>query len=168
MRTNYWLFCVSFLCLQYANADETIATIYDGDTVKIHAEIADYKLRLSEIDAPELNQADGKLARRALSKICPKTAQIQVDISGTDRYDRQLGHLFCNNTDVAMYLVAHGYAWHYAHYSHNTDLASAQISAQVHHLGLWKNLDAVAPWDWRKNHPSYYSTRNDSKNYAHK
>ncbi len=157
MKFYFWVFCITFSYLQNVYADENIAYIYDGDTVKIHAETGDIKLRLSEIDAPEFNQPYGKKARRVLSKLCTKTAAIQVEISGTDRYDRQLGHLTCNGNDVAMYLVAHGYAWHYAYYSHNVDLASAQILAQVHHLGLWKNLDAVAPWIWRKNHPNYYS-----------
>ena len=155
MQTYYWLIFFSFLCFKKALADETIAYIYDGDTVKIHTETGDFKLRLSEIDAPELSQPDGKKARRALSKLCQKNAIIDVDISGTDRYNRQLGRLQCNHRDVAMALVANGYAWHYAYYSHNSELASAQINAQVHHLGLWKNLEAIAPWDWRKSHPNH-------------
>lgn len=76
MKIHYWLFCISFLCLESTYADESIAYIYDGDTVKIHDKTGDFKLRLSEIDTPELNQAYGKIARRALSKLCPKTAMV--------------------------------------------------------------------------------------------
>ncbi|MBC7786069.1 MAG: thermonuclease family protein [Methylophilaceae bacterium] len=43
-------------------------------------------------------------------------------MSGSDLYYRQLGHLQCNKIDVAMYLVAHGYAWHCTYYSHNIEL----------------------------------------------
>lgn len=159
MFTNYLsLLFVSLLLisnLALADTASYIEYVYDGDTVNAHTATGEFKLRLSEIDAPELNQADGKIARRALMQLCQKDAVVAVKVTGADRYHRQLGSLQCNQTDVAKYLAEHGDAWHYAHYSHNTQLASAQINAQTHHLGLWRDPNAIPPWIWRKSHPHY-------------
>lgn len=43
-----------------------IIYFYDGDTVKIRDANKEFKLRLTDIDAPERNQAYGLKSRRAL------------------------------------------------------------------------------------------------------
>ena len=50
-----------------------ITYFYDGDTVKIKDGSYEYKLRLTDIDAPERNQTYGKKSRRALMQFCKDT-----------------------------------------------------------------------------------------------
>ncbi|MFA6041989.1 MAG: thermonuclease family protein, partial [Methylophilus sp.] len=90
--------------------DSKIAYFYDGDTVKINDGGLDYKLRIADIDAPELQQVYGKKSKRALMHLC-KNALIAVEITGQDKYSRQLGHLQCNQIAVSDYMVKNGHAW---------------------------------------------------------
>ena len=134
-----------------AQENAYVEFVADGDTVKIRQNGHLYKLRLNEIDAPELSQPSGKLARRAVIQLCINQA-ITFEIVGTDRYQRQLGYLQCNQTNINQYLVENGLAWHYKQYSHNQYLAQAELNAQQNRLGLWQESDPIPPWIWRRNH----------------
>ena len=135
-----------------ANLGPTITYFYDGDTVKVKDAASEYKLRLTDIDAPERNQAYGKTARRALIKLC-KNANIQVIILGLDKYQRSLGKLTCNNQDVNTWMIVNGHAWFNQRYSMDYTLDVAEKTARSNKLGLWKRKNPTPPWQWRHNHP---------------
>ena len=64
--------------------------ITDGDTVKVLRDNQTVKIRLSGIDAPEMDQPFGKQSKRFVSKlIFGKT--VDVKDLGLDRYKRTLG-----------------------------------------------------------------------------
>ena len=129
-----------------------ITYFYDGDTVKVKDQAYEYKLRLTDIDAPERNQEYGKKSRRALMQFC-KNASVQVQLLGTDKYQRKLGKLECNNQDVSFYMIENGNAWFYHQYSSDSALELAEMEARHNKRGLWKNQHPTPPWIWRKNHP---------------
>ena len=134
-----------------------ITYFYDGDTVKIKDQSNnnidyEYKLRITDIDAPERNQTYGKISRRALMDFCAET-NIYVAISGTDKYGRKLGKLLCNQQDVSIHMVKNGHAWFNNHYSMDYSLALLQDEARKNKLGLWQVQQPTPPWVWRKNHP---------------
>lgn len=126
-----------------------ITDFYDGDTVKIKDQAYEYKLRITDIDAPERNQTYGKKSRRALMNFCTE-ANIYVAISGTDRYGRKLGKLLCNQQDVSKHMVKYGHAWFNRHYSMDYTLDIAEQQARKNKLGLWQNINPSPPWVWRK------------------
>ena len=151
MRFIYFLFValVVLILLSFkAHAAPSIRYFYDGDTVKIIDESKEYKLRINHIDAPERNQDYGKKSRRALMKFCKDTT-IQVTITGTDQYQRQLGNLYCNKQDVSAYMLKNGHAWFSKRYSKKKDLADAEALARKNKLGLWQDEEPIAPWVWR-------------------
>ncbi len=129
-----------------------ITYFYDGDTVKINDNGLEYKLRLTDIDAPERAQEYGLKSRRALMQFC-KNASVQVQLMGVDKYQRKLGKLECNNQDVSFYMVENGYAWFYHQYSSDSALELAEMEARDQQLGLWASKTPTPPWVWRKNHP---------------
>ena len=128
-----------------------ITYFYDGDTVKIKDGSYEYKLRLTDIDAPERNQKYGKKSRRALLDFC-KNADVKVTISGIDKYQRNLGKLHCNNVDASVFMVKNGYAWFNRRYSLDYSLDLAEQNARNNKLGLWKAKRQTPPWVWRKSH----------------
>ena len=66
--------------------------ITDGDTVKVLRDNQTVKIRLSGIDAPEMDQPFGKQSKRFVSKlIFGKT--VDVKDLGLDRYKRTLGYI---------------------------------------------------------------------------
>ena len=129
-----------------------ITYFYDGDTVKIKDALSEYKLRLTDIDAPERNQAYGKTARRALIKLC-KNAEVHVYVSGLDKYQRSLGRLVCDNQDASVYMLKNGHAWFNRRYSMDYSLDILEQQSRMEKLGLWKRKNPTPPWQWRQNHP---------------
>lgn len=131
-----------------------VAYVYDGDTVKIQTQMRSFKLRLKDIDAPEHYQPHSNKSRNALIKLCQGPhIDIQYHLTGTDKYQRALGSLHCNQVDVSAYMVEHGHAWMYSQYSADAQLETLQKNAQTQHLGLWRDKNPVPPWQWRKQHP---------------
>jgi micrococcal nuclease len=128
-----------------------ITYFYDGDTVKINDNGAEFKLRINDIDAPEKNQSYGKKSRRALMQLC-ESGEFKATITGQDKYGRKLGKLVCHGEDASLYMVQNGYAWFYAHYSNDGNLAFAQQEARNKGLGLWHAKQQTEPWIWRKSH----------------
>lgn len=132
-----------------AHATVYIDYVYDGDTVKIVDSEGAYKLRITNIDAPERNQTYGKKSRRALMQFC-KNAVVKVRITGTDKYQRKLGNLSCNEEDVATFMLKNGHAWFNDKYSSDLVLAVSERKAREKALGLWQDDKPMAPWNWRK------------------
>ncbi|MFW5431539.1 MAG: thermonuclease family protein [Methylophilaceae bacterium] len=132
-----------------AHATVNISYFYDGDTVKIIDGAEEYKLRITNIDAPERNQNYGKKSRRALMQLCQDT-EIKVNITGTDKYRRKLGSLYCDGQDVAGFMLKHGHAWFNDRYSTDLVLALKERTARKSKLGLWRDEKPIAPWVWRR------------------
>jgi len=148
------IFCLT-ACLVFSNhlyaQRYQLLKVYDGDTVQLTGTNGKFKFRLSEIDAPERNQAYGKKSRRALLKLCKgRDVNVSAIITGTDQYERYLGKLYCNGTDAGLYLVERGLAWHYLKYSNDLTIFSAQMNAKQAQIGLWKQNNPTPPWVWRK------------------
>lgn len=143
-----WLWFASIT----AYATPVIQYVYDGDTVKIQDNDRQYKLRITDIDAPERNQRYGKRARRALMQLC-NHADISVQRTGIDKYQRDLGYLTCNNTSVSEFMITQGHAWFNARYSNNLYLKAVEEDARHAQRGLWKQHNPTPPWTWRQKHP---------------
>ena len=112
-----------------AHATVRISYFYDGDTVKILDDTNEYRLRITNIDAPERNQPHGKKSRRALMQLC-EAAEITVKITGTDKYQRKLGKLYCDEKNVAEFMLKNGHAWFNDRYSTDLVLALKERSAR--------------------------------------
>jgi len=126
-----------------------VVGVQDGDTLTcLDENNQQQKVRLAEIDAPELGQDFGKVSREALaSMVFGKT--VEVDDNGKDRYGRWIGHVLVNGSDVNREMVATGNAWHYAAYSNDQSLAQLQSQARAQQIGLWAQPNPVAPWQFR-------------------
>jgi len=125
-----------------------IVGVYDGDTCTLLVGEEEYKIRLEGIDTPEMDQAFGKRAKQALSGYI-FGEQVTARLSGQDRYQRHLGTILLDGQNVNLQMVKDGCAWHYKKYSSDEMLAQAELDARAARRGLWKNGDAMPPWDWR-------------------
>ncbi|MFM8893505.1 MAG: thermonuclease family protein, partial [Planctomycetia bacterium] len=128
-----------------------VVGVHDGDTLTCLDESnQQQKVRLAEIDAPEIGQDYGKVSREVLAEmVFGKT--VDVTEEGKDRYGRWIGHLSLGGVDVNRQMIASGNAWHYVDYSRDTSLAALEAQARSQRLGLWAQPNPVAPWDFRTN-----------------
>ena len=134
----------------------TVSRVYDGDTVELQSPTGRFKLRLTDIDAPERNQEYGQKSRRALSKLCTgnniktgNSIKISIELTGKDKYDRNLGRLKCDMIDASLYMAQHGYAWHNDKYSNDPAIKTAADQARKKRIGLWRSKNPMPPWVWR-------------------
>ena len=143
------LLIISYFCNADYLENLQIKKIVDGDTVHVFYQDDVYKVRLTEIDAPERNQPFGKDSTEFLKSLL-KEGGVDVEISGTDRYGRKLGRLYWKGRDINREMVIAGYAWVYDDYVTDKSFYENQSKARELKKGLWKDLSAVPPWEWRK------------------
>lgn len=135
-----------------------VVSVHDGDTVRVvDTDGRKRKIRLANIDAPELEQSYGKVSRDALRQaILDKT--VQVEVYTTDRYQREVAVLTADNRDINRFQVASGNAWHYRSIARKqqdsrdfADYRRAEDEARQGKLGLWRGKSPTPPWQWRRN-----------------
>ena len=126
-----------------------VPKIVDGDTVHVFFKDEVYKLRLTEIDAPERDQPFGIDSTNYLKKLLGE-GKVDIDISGTDRYGRKLARLYWKGKDINRELVSAGYAWVYDEYVTDYSFYDDQTKAKLNRRGLWVDSDPIKPWIWRR------------------
>lgn len=126
-----------------------VVGVHDGDTITLLMEgNKQIKVRLAQIDAPELDQAFGQQSKQSLSKmIFNKT--IKVEKETIDKYGRTVGTLFVEGLDANKEQVRLGMAWIYKQYLHDQSLIHLEETARQAKVGLWVDANAMAPWDYR-------------------
>lgn len=141
-------------------------SVHDGDTLRVANGTGELKIRLCGIDAPEIEQSMGVEARDHLSSLIDKgDGTVIVVPVEQDRYGRTVAELYVKPTAGQGYqageeiglnaqMVADGFAHHYARYSggcpNGQVLSGLEASAQEQRLGVWRDGNAVRPWDFRK------------------
>jgi len=130
-----------------------VVSVHDGDTLTVLIERRQMKVRLTDIDAPELRQPFGTRSKQSLSELCfGKIASL--DVRGQDRYKRALAQVTCEGRDANAEQVRRGYAWTYVRYAGpGSPLLALENEARAAHRGLWQDSAPVPPWDWRRNGP---------------
>jgi len=133
-----------------ADVSGKVVSVHDGDTLTVVIDRRQMRVRLIDIDAPELRQPFGTRSRQSLSSLCfGKMASL--DVRGHDRYNRTLARVSCAGADANAEQVRRGYAWTFVRYARpDSPLFSLEKEARTAHRGLWQDPYPVAPWDWRR------------------
>ena len=126
-----------------------IKRVVDGDTVHVFSKGEVLKVRLVEIDTPEMDQPHGEEAKEYLENLL-KDGYINLDISGTDIYKRKLGRIYWKEKDINRLMVKSGHAWVYDQYVTDQTFYEDQNYARSRKLGLWNSNDPIQPWQWRR------------------
>ncbi|AJD01452.1 thermonuclease family protein [Campylobacter lari] len=129
----------------YINAK--VSHVIDGDTIEAKFEDKKLKIRLFGIDAPESDQAYGKMAMQFLSAIA-LNKEVVLSVKDEDKYGRILAIVYLNDKDINQVMVKNGFAWAYEHYS---DLyVNEQNYAKENKKGLWADENPIEPYKWRR------------------
>lgn len=144
-------FSLTLTCPLFATEVRGVPRIVDADTVYVGS----LKIRLIGIDAPETDQvcidhlghniSCGIEARNRLQEFAGDHSWT-CNISGTDRYRRNLGTCSVKSEDVSRWLVRSGWALAFRRYS--TSYVADEEFARMKQNGLWSGA-FIAPWDWR-------------------
>ena len=147
---TFYLFtlCLAVGLLNAFTALENIRVV-DGDTIRAEAKGKEIKIRLVEIDAPEMNQPFGAQSKNFLNKLLYEK-DVTLISQGEDRYGRTLGEIYANGESANTLMIKSGFAWVYDRYVKDSSLYKYQDQAKAENLGLWRAKDPIAPWVWRK------------------
>jgi endonuclease YncB( thermonuclease family) len=144
-----------FACLsqsiQAAQFAGKIIAIHDGDTATLLTPAkVQMKLRLDQIDAPELAQPFGQVSKQSLAQLI-FGKQVIVTVTKKDLYGRYIATIYLANQNINLIQVRRGLAWAYRQYVREQIYITTETYAKTHRLGLWIQPNPVAPWIYR--HP---------------
>ena len=147
---TFYLFTLC-LAVGFLNAYTPLENIrvVDGDTIRAEAKGKEIKIRLVEIDAPEMNQPFGAQSKNFLNRLL-YGKDVTLISQGEDRYGRTLGEIYANGDSANALMIKSGFAWVYDRYVKDSSLYEYQDKAKAENLGLWRAKDPIAPWVWRK------------------
>ena len=150
-KLHFLFFTVFLSATAYSEVlnDLEVVWVVDGDTVHATKNGELYKIRLTEIDAPERDQPFGKKSTDNL-KVFLRKGFIDVDLEGQDIYKRYLGRIYVDGKDINKKMVSTGSAWVYDKYVTDKSFYLEQKKAQNNKLGIWADEEAMPPWVWRK------------------
>jgi endonuclease YncB( thermonuclease family) len=133
-----------------------VIRVADGDTITVlNAQHEQIRVRLAGIDAPEKSQAFGTVSKKSLSDMV-YGKNVTVVYTEQDRYQRLIGKIIIDNTDINLEQLKKGYAWHYKQYqmsqsaSDRETYSLAQDYASTYKLGLWADKSPSPPWNFRR------------------
>ena len=128
-----------------------VVGLRDGDTLSIMQHGKAVTVRLHGIDTPKKGQAFGTRARQCTGALVFRQI-VTVVVLDTDRYGRLVGEvLLPDGRSLNQELVRAGCAWWYQQYARgDTTLARLEAEARAAKRGLWSDLHALAPWEWRR------------------
>ena len=133
-----------------------VVVIHQGDTFTIKSILPNgneklYKIRLSNIDTPELKQPFGKKANFfTASLIFGEEVQIQYEM--VDFYGRLIGTVILpEGKTLNEKLIGVGLAWHYRVVPFpNPLLERLQYKAWRKKIGFWVDPSPIPPWEFRR------------------
>lgn len=113
-----------------------VVGVADGDTLTARCPTNDaahpysqVRIRLAEIDAPELHQAFGRRSKQYLSDLC-FNVQARIRPTAIDRYHRTVARIECRGRDANLAMVEAGLAWAYTKYQHDAAFPRAELKAR--------------------------------------
>ena len=147
----------------------TVASVGDGDTIRIRDESGKLTVRLACIDAPEISQDPfGARSRDFLKKILPLGTKVTLRIQAIDRYGRSVAEVFTKKGNINQLMIEQGHGFVYRQYLKNCNRSrylSLELQAQKLGLGVWSTSSTgiQRPWDYRRNKRS--ASNNSRRKY---
>jgi endonuclease YncB( thermonuclease family) len=127
-----------------------VVGIADGDTITVLDDDKQMiKCRLYGIDAPEKAQPYGAQSKASLSELAFQRIA-EIGFAGRDRYGRSICKVTVDGLDVNREQLLRGMAWMYRRYTGDASYDAAEVAARAAGRGLWRDSQAVPPWDFRR------------------
>jgi endonuclease YncB( thermonuclease family) len=133
--------------------DGKVTRVVDGDSLWLQpaAPAAPVELRLEGIDAPEICQAWGPEAKKALAELV-QGKEVSVKTVGRDVHGRTLGTLFVGEQNINKLMVQEGHAWSTRIKYDRGPYVADERMARALSRGLNRDGGAIMPRDFRQLH----------------
>jgi len=147
--------CVSAVAVRASSLVGQVIEVNSGDTITILNLNRPVRVRLLGVDAPELDQAFGDVAKKHLADLVFNKS-VLVEYAGISGDHSLNGRVLLDGADVGAQMIRDGAAWADPGNEHrlsDTDREVYQRSedaARSERRGLWQEEYPIAPWEFAK------------------
>ena len=140
--------------VQAASLFGKVIEVNSGDVLTISNLNRPVRVKLLGVDAPEMNQAFGDVAKKHLADLVLDKSVV-VEYSGIAGDSSLQGRVLLNNSDIGAQMIRDGAAW----FEPNTNRLSttdrdvyqqSELAARSERRGLWQEENPTAPWEFVK------------------
>jgi len=142
-----------------------VIRVIDGDTIDVlDTSMNVLRVRLKGIDAPERGQAFYQVSKENLEETAINR-EVTITWNKLDRWNRLIGKVSLDGTDVCLEQIRAGLGWHFKKYQDEQSeedrqlYDSAEREARSSRRGLWSDDSPIAPWIKRNRQIDEASTR---------
>jgi len=152
------VFAGYFLCAPHARGASLFGKVIEvnsGDTITIFNLNRPVRVKLLGVDAPEMNQAFGEVAKKHLADLVYDKS-VLVEYSGIAADSSLNGRVLLNNADIGAQMIRDGVAWFDPNNENRLTINDRDVyqqseqAARSERRGLWQGENPVAPWEFVK------------------
>lgn len=132
-----------------------VIEVNSGDVLTVFNLNRPVRVKLLGVDAPEMNQAFGDVAKKHLADLVLDKS-VLVEYSGIAA-DRSLnGRVLLNNSDIGAQMIRDGAAWFDTNNMNRLSVTDRDVyqhseqAARNERRGLWQEENPTAPWEFVK------------------
>lgn len=150
----------AFLCTTVADVNASslfgkVIEVNSGDVITVFNLNRPLRVRLLGVDAPEIDQAFGDVARKHLADLIYDKG-VLVEYSGIDGDHSVNGRVSLEGIDIGAQMIRDGAAWVDPSSQHRLSATDQEVyqqsenAARSERRGLWQQENPVAPWEFAK------------------
>jgi len=147
--------CVSGASVKAASLYGKVIEVSSGDVITIFNLNRPVRVKLLGVDAPEMNQAFGDVAKKHLTDLVFDKA-VLAQYSGISADSSLTGRVLLNDADVGAQMIRDGAAWFDPNSSDQLAATDREVyqqseqAARSERRGLWQDANPTAPWEFVK------------------
>jgi micrococcal nuclease len=147
--------CTSAAAVRGASLFGKVIEVNSGDVITISNLNRPVRVRLLGVDAPEMDQAFGDVARKHLSDLV-YDKPVLVEYAGISGDHSLNGRVLLEGADVGAQMIRDGAAWVDPSTQHRLSETDREVyhqseeAARGERRGLWQQENPVAPWEFVK------------------
>jgi endonuclease YncB( thermonuclease family) len=158
MQRYILVLAVIISCFVSADAASLFGKVIDvssGDVITIYNLNRPVRVKLMGVDAPEMNQAFGDVAKKHLSDLVFEKS-VLVEYAGIAADSSLTGRVLLNDADIGAQMIRDGVAWFDPGSGNRLSANDREVyqqseqAARSEKRGLWQEENPVAPWEFVK------------------
>ena len=130
-----------------------VIEVNSGDVITIFNLNRPVRVRLLGVDAPEVGQTFGDVAKKHLSDLVYEKS-VLVEYSGISADSSLTGRVLLNNADIGAQMIRDGAAWFDVNNVNRLSVPDrevyqqSELAARSERRGLWQAENPTAPWEF--------------------
>jgi len=147
--------CTSATSINAATLFGKVIEVSSGDVITIYNLNRPVRVKLMGVDAPEMDQAFGDVARKHLADLVFEKS-VLVEYAGIASDSSLTGRVLLNDADIGAQMIRDGVAWFDANSGNRLSANDREVyqqseqAARTEKRGLWQQENPVAPWEFVK------------------